>query len=107
LEVRAAKNGKALASVSFDYKAWKEYTVTVPTVLKGLYDYLFFVFTEADSSTYFDWWQFSSEDATGVKAVTRQRAADGQTYDLSGRKVEKTTKKKGIYIQNGKKVTIK
>ena len=107
LEVRAAKNGKALASVSFDYKAWKEYTVTVPTVLKGLYDYLFFVFTEADSSTYFDWWQFSKEVPTDVNAVTRQRTANNQTYDLSGRMVEKVTKKKGIYIQNGKKVTIK
>ena len=108
MELRTARNGKALASVSFDDKAWKEYTVSVaPTVFKGVFNYLFFSFPEADNSTYFDWWQFSSEDATGVKAVTRQRVADGQTYDLSGRKVEQVTKKKGIYIQNGKKVTIK
>lgn len=108
LEVRKARNGAAIASVDFDYKAWKEYTVTVdPKVLKGRLDYLFFVFPEADSSTYFDWWQFSKEVPTAISTVTKKQKADGKTYDLSGRRIGKNARQRGIYIQNGKKAVVK
>lgn len=108
LEVRKARNGAAIATVDFDYKAWKEYTVTVdPKVLKGRLDYLFFVFPEADSSTYFDWWQFSKEVPTAISTVTKKQKADGQTYDLSGRRIGKNARQQGIYIQNGKKAVVK
>ena len=47
----------------------------------------------------------AASEVTAIKNVTMQNA-DGETiYDLSGRKVSKTTK--GLHIQNGKKVVNK
>ncbi len=44
--------------------------------------------------------------STGIVAVEGDMIANGAIYDLAGRKVSKAVKK-GIYIQNGKKVLVK
>ena len=44
-------------------------------------------------------------ETTGIATATRTEAT-GDLYDLNGRKVLNPTRK-GIYIQNGKKVVIK
>ena len=48
--------------------------------------------------------EFSDGDATGIQSLQLiDRDGSEQWFDLSGRRIEKPTKK-GIYIQNGKKV---
>ena len=52
-------------------------------------------------------------DATAIGAVSGSPADNGDIYDLNGRKVgstfnvQRSTLKKGVYIQNGRKVVIK
>ena len=41
--------------------------------------------------------------STGIENVEAAQKADGELYDLSGRKLDKATQK-GIYIENGQKV---
>ena len=108
MEIRFSKTGAAVASIDFSSTTFKEYSVTIdPSKFKGTKSSVFLVFTKANSSTYFDTWQFSEEDITAVEVVNREPANDGYTYDLSGRRVSDRTTKHGIYIRNGKKVTIK
>ena len=44
-----------------------------------------------------------ASDPTGINEVTLTEKADGQAYDLQGRKVNRQTMGKGIYVVNGKK----
>lgn len=48
---------------------------------------------------------FEEEEPTGVKDVRNQKAEGYEVYDLQGRKVTNPTK--GLYIVNGRKITIK
>ena len=49
---------------------------------------------------------FGDEETTGISTAVTTVPADGDWYDLNGRKVTAPTRK-GIYIHNGKKVVIK
>ena len=49
---------------------------------------------------------FNDEETTGISTAVTTVPADGDWYDLNGRKVTAPTRK-GIYIQNGKKVVVK
>lgn len=44
--------------------------------------------------------------STAIEAIDADRPVSGDIYDLNGRKVQ-SVNRKGIYIQNGKKVFIK
>ena len=46
-------------------------------------------------------------DATAIGAVSGSPADNGDIYDLNGRKLDKKPTRKGVYIQNGRKVVIK
>ena len=50
---------------------------------------------------------FDDGSATGIDGVTRTDDQDGDYYDLNGRKLDKKPTRKGVYIQNGRKVVIK
>ena len=52
---------------------------------------------------------FDETETTGIKQVNHMTAspADNYTYDLQGRKLMNGQLKKGIYIQNGKKIYVK
>jgi hypothetical protein len=50
---------------------------------------------------------FSGSGTTGISTTDVTDYTDGTFYDLNGRKFIKKPTKKGIYIQNGKKVVIK
>ena len=50
---------------------------------------------------------FSGNGTTGIDAATLRDITTGDWYDLNGRKLNGIPTKKGIYIQNGKKVVIK
>ena len=52
-------------------------------------------------------------DATGIDAIfgdpgnSGQPAASGDYYDLNGRRLDSKPTRKGVYIQNGRKVVVK
>ena len=47
------------------------------------------------------------DDATRIDGVIRANDLNGDYYDLNGRKLQGIPTRKGIYIQNGKKVVVK
>ena len=47
------------------------------------------------------------DDATRIDGVTRTAEQSGDYYDLNGRKLQGIPTRKGVYIQNGRKVVIK
>lgn len=47
------------------------------------------------------------DDATRIDGVTRTAEQSGDYYDLNGRKLAAKPTRKGVYIQNGKKVVVK
>lgn len=49
---------------------------------------------------------FDSE-ATGITTTNYTNYTNGDWYDLNGRKLQAAPKRKGVYIQNGKKVVVK
>jgi len=49
---------------------------------------------------------FGDDETTGIEEIRQNAAANGQYYDLQGRKVQNLNKK-GVYLLNGKKVTVK
>lgn len=46
-------------------------------------------------------------NATGIQSVEAAQPADGAVYDLTGRRVDQSQQKPGLYIVNGKKVVIR
>ena len=50
---------------------------------------------------------FDDGNATGLDGVTRTAEQNGDYYDLNGRKLAAKPTRKGVYIQNGRKVVIK
>ena len=50
--------------------------------------------------------RFEDEDATGIDDVFSEESDDAPIYDLTGRKVNDTSKP-GIYIKNGKKYIVR
>lgn len=106
VELRWGKTSAAKASLDFSTTTWQDFTIAVdPTLFKGIRT-LYIGFPNA-TNVYFDTWQFSEEDLTAVGTVNKELVADGQTYDLSGRRIDNGVKKGGIYIKDGKKVAIK
>lgn len=106
VELRWGQTSAAKASFDFSSTTWKDFTFAVdPTVFKGTRT-LYIGFPNA-KNVFFDTWQFSEEDLTAVSAVAKKPATSGQTYDLSGRRVSKSTKQRGIYIKDGKKIAVK
>lgn len=99
--ILADRAGSALAEVVNTKKNTEEtLTVTVPTALVGAKT--FYIFRNPAMSSYFTGVKVLRQ-ATGVNTVNAaQKAADGKTYDLSGRAVEKTAKG-NVYIKNNKK----
>ena len=51
---------------------------------------------------------FDGDDATGVKEVSEVKEdSDNSWYTLDGRKLQDQPTKKGVYINNGRKLVIK
>jgi hypothetical protein len=47
-------------------------------------------------------------NGTGINEAKRQQTvADGQYFDLQGRKVSAASMRKGIYVKNGRKIVVK
>lgn len=88
---------------------WEEINIPLNLILKGVHDVHFsFTGKPADDETTlfnFDWWKFTSVDEANAIRNVETKTDDGIFYDLTGRQVD--TPQHGIYIKNGKKVSIK
>ena len=108
LEIRLDNpNAKAAATVEFSSSVFLNHTVSVdPTLFKGVKK-IFFMFMEA-TNVYFDSWQFSLEQPSGIQPFVSTEKTPSPVYDLSGRKhLSNQGLKSGVYIRNGKKVVVK
>ena len=108
LEIRLDNpNAKAAATVEFSSSVFLNHTVSVdPTLFKGVKK-IFFMFMEA-TNVYFDSWQFSLEQPSGIQPFVSTEKTPSAVYDLNGRKhLSNQGLKSGVYIRNGKKVVVK
>lgn len=108
LEIRLDNpNAKAAATVEFSSSVFLNHTVSVdPTLFKGVKK-IFFMFMEA-TNVYFDSWQFSLEQPSGIQPFVSTEKTPSAVYDLSGRKhLSNQGLKSGVYIRDGKKVVVK
>ena len=108
LEIRLDNpNAKAAATVEFSSSVFLNHTVSVdPTLFKGVKK-IFFMFMEA-TNVYFDSWQFSLEQPSGIQPFVSAEKTPSAVYDLSGRKhLSNQGLKSGVYIRDGKKVVMK
>ena len=108
VEIRlGTKTAKPAASLDFTSTAYQDFNIPVdPAVFKGVKT-VFLVCTAA-TTAYIDAWQFMHDvpDAISTVRVSPQPAA-AATYDLTGQRANTRTARRGIYIQNGKKVVVK
>ena len=108
LEIRLDNpNAKAAATVEFSSSVFLNHTVSVdPTLFKGVKK-IFFMFMES-TNVYFDSWQFSLEQPSGIQPFVSAEKTPSAVYDLSGRKhLSNQGLKSGVYIRDGKKVVVK
>ena len=108
LEIRLDNpNAKAAATVEFSSSVFLNHTVSVdPTLFKGVKK-IFFMFMEA-TNVYFDSWQFSLEQPSGIQPFVSTEKTPSAVYDLSGKKhLSNQGLKSGVYIRNGKKMVVK
>ena len=108
LEIRLDNpNAKAAATVEFSSSVFLNHTVSVdPTLFKGVKK-IFFMFMES-TNVYFDSWQFSLEQPSGIQPFVNAEKTPSAVYDLSGRKhLSNQGLKSGVYIRDGKKVVVK
>lgn len=108
LEIRLDNpNAKPAATVEFSSSVFLNHTVSVdPTLFKGVKK-IFFMFMEA-TNVYFDSWQFSLEQPSGIQPFVSTEKTPSAVYDLSGRKhLSNQGLKSGVYIRDGKKVVVK
>ena len=108
LEIRlASKTAKAAATIDFSSTTISEHTVELdPTLFSGVKS-VYFVFTNA-TNVQFDAWQFfeSQPNAIQVPYALPEKPANTPIFDLNGRRMDKQSYGRGIYIRNGKKVIV-
>ena len=108
VEIRlGTKTAKPAASLDFTSTAYQDFNIPVdPAVFKGVKT-VFLVCTAA-TTAYLDAWQFMHDvpDAISTVRVSPQ-PAEAATYDLTGQRANTRTARRGVYIQNGKKVVVK
>ena len=108
LEIRlASKTAKAAATVDFSSTTISEHTVELdPTLFTGVKS-VYFVFTKA-TNVQFDSWQFFEPQPNSILVpyALPEKSANTPMFDLNGRRMDKQSYGRGIYIRNGKKVIV-
>ncbi len=108
IEIRLGnKTAQPAATIDFASTAYKDFTVELdPATFTGVKT-MYIVCTSA-TNAYLDAWQFMHEipDAISTVRVTPQ-PTETATYDLTGQRMNDRTARRGVYIQNGKKVVVK
>ena len=101
MEIRIdSKTKAAAATVAFSSTTFQDFTVDLdPTLFKKVH-HLYFVFTESTNAQ-FDSWQFAEYDPTGVFEIetTEDIQSEKQFFDLSGRRLPKDSKHRGLVIE--------
>ena len=101
LEIRVdGKSKAAAATVEFSSTTFQDFTVDLdPALFKNVH-HLYFVFTES-TDVQFDSWQFAAFDPTGVFDIetTENKQSEKQFFDLSGRRLPKDSKHRGLVIE--------
>ena len=108
IEIRLGnKTAQPAATIDFESTAYKDFTVELdPATFTGVKT-MYVVCTSA-TNVYLDAWQFMHDvpDAISTVRVSPQPAA-AAIYDLTGQRANTRTARRGVYIQNGKKVVVK
>ena len=108
LEIRlASKTAKAAATVDFSSTTISEHTVELdPTLFTGVKS-VYFVFSKA-TNVQFDSWQFFEPQPNSIQVpyALPEKPANTPMFDLNGRRMDKQSYGRGIYIRNGKKVIV-
>lgn len=108
IEIRLGnKTAQPAATIDFESSAYKDFTVELdPATFTGVKT-MYIVCTSA-TNVYLDAWQFMHDvpDAISTVRVSPQ-PAEAATYDLTGQRANTRTARRGVYIQNGKKVVVK
>ena len=108
LEIRlASKTAKAAATVDFSSTTISEHTVELdPTLFTGVTS-VYFVFSKA-TNVQFDSWQFFEPQPNSIQVpyALPEKPANTPMFDLNGRRMDKQSYGRGIYIRNGKKVIV-
>ena len=82
------------------------FPTSLPSDLKGFRAYFQLNGEATQARTYC--LDFGDGEATGIKTIEQAtQSSEDAVYDLSGRRMTRSTAKKGLYIVNGKKVVIK
>lgn len=99
IEIRLGTAASAVGTVEASSTTYKEYTVALDrTKVKGVKN-IFFVCTEG-TDLRFDTWKFTEYDPTGIETVsTKETNVKKVVYDLSGRRLQKGSKHRGLVIE--------
>ena len=101
LEIRVdGKSKAAAATVEFSSTTFQDFTIDLDPALFKKVHHLYFVFTESTNAQ-FDSWQFAEYDPTGVFEIetTEDIQSEKQFFDLSGRRLPKDSKHRGLVIE--------
>ena len=108
LEIRlASKTAKAAATVDFSSTTISEHTVELDPMLFTGVKSVYFVFSKA-TNVQFDSWQFFEPQPNSIQVpyALPEKPANTPMFDLNGRRMDKQSYGRGIYIRNGKKVIV-
>ena len=101
MEIRIdGKTKAAAATVEFSSTTFQDFSIDLDPALFKKVHHLYFVFTESTNAQ-FDSWQFAEYDPTGVFEIetTAHPQAEKQFFDLSGRRLPKDSKHRGLVIE--------
>lgn len=101
MEIRIdGKTKAAAATVEFSSTTFQDFSIDLDPALFKKVHHLFFVFTES-TNVQFDSWQFAEYDPTGVFEIetTEDIQSEKQFFDLSGRRLQKDSKHRGLVIE--------
>ena len=107
-EIRTASKGEPIATMEFSSTEFENHAVNIdPEVFKGVKNFLFLVFTQADN-VQFDAWYFSTEPASGIAPIRTTNEQPKALFDLNGHRLTNGTPYRGVVIEqyqdaNGKR----
>ena len=98
LRIMKTKTSEPLATIEFSSTTFDEQVFEVdPAKFAGATN-LLFAFSNVNNVR-FDAWQFSTEEASGIKTTHAAPVTVTQRYDLSGRRIDGKSAQRGIVIE--------
>jgi hypothetical protein len=98
-EIRTASKGEPIATMEFSSTEFENHAVNIdPEVFKGVKNFLFLVFTQADN-VQFDAWDFSHEPAINGIFPIHSTEKPSALFDLNGHRLTSGTPYRGVVIE--------